>query len=123
VAFGWLVDFALKLLVQLVVPWLGAAAFFQQPDLTDPLHLFLFTALLFATALGGFVAARLAEEAFLLNGLMVGLFAILAAAVANPRMVAVPPALIYGQVAGCALAVGGGALARALHRRATRSRE
>lgn len=118
VAFGWLVDFSLKLLVQLIVFWSGATAFYQQPDLAEPLHLVFLAVLLFATGLGGFVAARLAEEAFLLNGLLVGLFAILASAVANPRLVAVPPLLLYTQLAGCGLAVLGGLLAGVIHRRA-----
>jgi putative membrane protein (TIGR04086 family) len=121
VAFGWLVDFSLKLLVQMVVFWTGATAFYRQPDPTAPAHLLFFALLLLITGLGGFVAARFAEEAFWLNGLMVGLFAILASAVANPRLVVVPPLLIYAQIAGCFFAVLGGMLAGALHRRANPS--
>ena len=123
VAFGWLVDFSLKLLVQLVVFWSGATAFYQQPDRSEPLHLVFLAVLLFATGLGGFVAARLAEEAFWLNGLLVGLFAILASAVANPRLLPVPHVFLYTQLIGCALAVLGGILAGVIHRRAHSSPE
>lgn len=121
VAFGWLVDFALKLLLQLVLFWFGLAAFYQQPTLSEPVHWIAFALLLFAPALGGFVAARLAEEAFWLNGLMVGLVAILAGAVANPRLIAVPPLLLLAQLLGCLLAVIGGLIAGHLHQHTTAS--
>ncbi len=67
--------------------------------------------LLAATAAGGFVAARLAEGAYLLTGLLVGATGILAAAVSNPGLVPVPPTLVIAQALSLATGALGGGLA------------
>lgn len=76
--------------------------------------------LLGATAAGGFVAARLAEGAYLLTGLLVGATGILAAAVSNPGLVPVPPLLVAVQALSLVSGALGGGVARlaARHSRA-----
>ncbi|NTU79775.1 MAG: TIGR04086 family membrane protein [Chloroflexales bacterium] len=114
---GWLTDFALRILIQVAAGWFGLAAFFTAPDLGHPAHLAVIALLLGATAAGGFVAARVAEQSPLLNGLLVGVTGILAAAVSNPGLVAVPPTLVFVQAASLAAGALGGLLAWALARR------
>ncbi len=54
--------------------------------------------LLIATASGGFVTGRIAEGNYLLNGMLVGVTGILAAAVSNPGLVPVPRLIVIAQV-------------------------
>lgn len=110
---GWLVDFSLRIAIQVATAWLGLAQFYTAPDLARPDHVSILVLLLAATAAGGFVAARLAEGNFLLTGLLVGATGILAAAISNPGLVPVPPALVLAQ----ALSLGSGALGGLLARR------
>lgn len=114
---GWLVDFSLRMLIQVGAAWLGLASFFTTPELRLPTHLVLMALLLVATGAGGFVAAHIAEEAPLLNGLLVGVTGILAAAVSNPGFIPVPPTLVIAQAASLAVGALGGLIARLAERR------
>lgn len=58
------------------------------------------------------MAARLGEGAYLLTGVLVGATGILAAAVSNPGLVPVPPALVAAQALSLATGALGGGLAR-----------
>lgn len=109
---GWLVDFALRIFIQVGAAWLGQSAVFTAPDLALPAHLAILLLLLGATAAGGFVAARVAEGPYLLTGLLVGATGILAAAVSNPGLVPVPPLLVATQALSLASGALGGGIAR-----------
>jgi hypothetical protein len=101
----------LRIFIQVGAAWLGLSAFFTAPDLSLPPHLTLLILLLAATAIGGFVAARVAESAYMLTGLLVAATGVLAATVSNPGLVPVPATLVVAQ--GLSLATGalGGGLA------------
>lgn len=116
VFIGWLVDFVISLLLQLILSWTGFAGFFSQPDPTRPIHLLFLLLFLLSTGVGGFVAAYLAGESFTIHGLLVGVTVILANMVLNPGIVAVPPIFVLHQAAGCALAALTGFLAGRLRR-------
>jgi putative membrane protein (TIGR04086 family) len=117
VFFGWLVDFSLTLLLHLLLGSAGVTTFFQTPDLSNPLHwLFLFL-FLFATAVGGCVAAWIANDAYVLHGLLVGITGILIGAVLNPGVEAVPRLFVISQIVGCGFGALGGYLAGVIRRR------
>lgn len=103
--------------MQVGAAWLGLTAFFNTPDLTLTPHLVLIALLLTATAAGGFVAARIADQAQMLNGLLVGVTGILAGAVSNPGLVPVPQLLVITQALSLASGAFGGLLARLAARR------
>jgi putative membrane protein (TIGR04086 family) len=105
------------LLLQVGAAWLGLSAFFNAPDLTLPSHLVLIALLLTATAAGGFVAARIADQSHLLNGLLVGVTGILAGAVSNPGLVPVAQLLVIAQALSLVSGALGGLLARLVARR------
>ncbi len=111
VAFGWLADFSLRVLIQVTLGWLGATRVFIAPSLHEPLHVFILALILAATAAGGFIAARIAGTAFTLHGLLVGVTSILAAAVSNPGLVPVPRLLVAVQALSLLTGALGGLLA------------
>ncbi|MCS6879870.1 MAG: TIGR04086 family membrane protein [Oscillochloridaceae bacterium] len=111
VAFGWLADFSLRILIQVTLGWLGATSVFVAPSLHKPLHVFILALLLGATATGGFIAARIAGAAFTLHGLLVGVTSILAAAASNPGLAPVPRLLVAVQALGLLSGALGGLLA------------
>ncbi|HMQ34391.1 MAG TPA: TIGR04086 family membrane protein [Chloroflexaceae bacterium] len=115
---GWLVDFALRIGIQVGAAWLGLSVFFTAPDLALPAHLTLLLLLLGATTTGGFVAGHLSEGRQMLAGLLVGATGVLAAAVSNPGLVPVPPLLVLAQALSLATgALGGGIAGLAARRR------
>lgn len=63
------------------------------------------------------MAGRIAERSYMLNGLLVAVTGILAAAVSNPGFVPVPPALVVNQALSLAAGALGGLAAWALARR------
>lgn len=85
------------MLLTVAAAWLGQAAVFSTPNLSRPAHLLILGLLLGATAVGGYVAARLADTAPLLHGLLVAVTGILAVAVSNPGFVPVPRPLVVTQ--------------------------
>jgi len=111
VAFGWLADFSLRILIQVTLGWLGATRVFTAPSLHEPLHVLILALILAATATGGFIAARIAGESFTLHGLLVGVTSILAAAVSNPGLVPVPRLLVAVQALSLLAGALGGLLA------------
>jgi len=111
VFFGWLVDFAISLLVQLILVWVGFTAFFSAPDVANPTHLLFLLIFLLATGAGGFVAARFGGQAFALHGLLVGVTGILVSMVLNPGIVAEPRVFVIHRAVGCLVGALGGALA------------
>lgn len=117
VFFGWLADFSLRTLTQVLIGWLGLASVFTAPSLSEPAHLLIITLILGATAAGGFVAARIADEAYVLHGLLVGVTAILAAAVSNPGLIPVPRLFVFAQALSLLTGALGGLLAYLLTRR------
>jgi putative membrane protein (TIGR04086 family) len=108
VLFGWLVDFALSLLLQVFIFWIGLTEFFEAPDPSILIHMGLLSLFVLFTGIGGFVAARLAEESYLINGLLVGVTGVLIAAVLNGSNAEVDRVFVIGQLAGCLLAALGG---------------
>lgn len=112
VFLGWLLDFVLRLLLQVAVAWLGLSAFYYAPSVAQPAHLALFALLLLSAGTGGFVGARLAGGRFALHGLLVGVTGILAAAVANPGVLVVPRLFVLAQLLSVAAGIAGGLLAR-----------
>lgn len=114
---GWLVDFALRMGVQIGAAWIGLSAFFTEPDLARPAHLTLLLLLLGATLAGGLVAGRLSDGRQMLAGLLVGATGVLAAAVSNPGLVPVPPLLVLAQALSLAAGALGGGLAGLAARR------
>jgi putative membrane protein (TIGR04086 family) len=118
VFFGWLVDFAISLLIQLIMVWAGLELFFTAPDLANPTHLIFLLIFLLSTGVGGFIAGRFAGEAFALHGLLVGVTAILASMVANPGVVVEPRVFVIHRAVGCLVGALGGYLAGRLLRRA-----
>lgn len=105
------------MLLSVGLAWMGLSAFFSAPDATRPLHLALLSMLLAATAIGGFVAARIAEQSPLLNGMLVGVTGILASVISNPGIVAVPRLLIIAQALSLVSGALGGLLAYLVARR------
>jgi putative membrane protein (TIGR04086 family) len=105
------------MLLSVGAAWMGLATFFSAPDPTYPLHLVLLGLLLAATAVGGFVAARIAEQSPLLNGMLVGVTGILAGVISNPGIVAVPRLLVIVQALSLVSGALGGLLAHLVARR------
>jgi putative membrane protein (TIGR04086 family) len=105
------------MLLSVGVAWAGFSTFFSAPDPTRLLHLALLSLLLAATAVGGFVAARIAEQSPLLNGMLVGVTGILASVISNPGIVAVPRLLIIAQALSLVSGALGGLLAYLVARR------
>ena len=118
VFFGWLVDFASSLLIQLILVLLGFSAFFAAPDIANPIHLLFLLVFLLTTVAGGLVAARFGGQAFALHGLLVGVTGILASMVLNPGVVAEPRVFAIHRAVGCLAAALGGLLAARVARRA-----
>lgn len=120
VFFGWLVDFSLSLLLQLILSWAGFTSFFSAPELTNPGHLLLLLIFLLFTGVGGFVTARFAGRQFALHGLLVGVTGILASMVLNPGIVAEPRTFVVARAVGCLFGALGGYLASLRQEEASR---
>ncbi|MFV9507660.1 MAG: TIGR04086 family membrane protein [Oscillochloridaceae bacterium umkhey_bin13] len=114
VAVGWMTDFALRILLQLAVGLLGFSEALTATDPSVPAHLVVLALLLLATALGGFVAGRIAEHSPALHGLLVGVTGILATAISNPGIVPVPRPLVITQALSLLSGAVGALIARAV---------
>jgi len=112
---GFMTDFALTILLQMMIVLFGQSAVFTEPSLQNPIHVLLILLGASLTGVGGFVAGWFASEAFAMHGLLVGVVGILVAALANVG-ISVPPLLLFGQVLGCACGAFGGMLAGRLRR-------
>lgn len=108
---GWLVDFSLSLIIELILVGIGANSYFTDPRITDPLHLILLVVFLAFTGVGGFVAARIARDNYLLNGFMVGITGILINTLLGGGVAPVPRVFVFGQAIGCGIGALGGWLA------------
>jgi putative membrane protein (TIGR04086 family) len=115
VLFGWLVDFALSLLLQTVIIWAGLTSFFDSPSLTNLTHIGLMLLFVVVVGIGGFAGARMAGKGFALHGFLVGIADILISAFLNSGAV-VPRPFVLVQILGCAAGVLGGLLAMRLRR-------
>jgi putative membrane protein (TIGR04086 family) len=108
-------DFALTILLQMMIVLFGQSAVFTEPSLQNPIHVLLILLGASLTGVGGFVAGWFASEAFAMHGLLVGVVGILVAALANVGL-SVPPLLLFGQVLCCVCGALGGMLAGRLRR-------
>lgn len=111
---GWLTDFALRILLQVGVGLSGFGETLIATDPTKPSHLVVMGLLLLTTSVGGFVAGRIAEENQALNGMLVGVTGILAAAISNPGLVPVPRPIVITQALCLLSGALGGLIARRL---------
>lgn len=111
VAIGWMVDFSLRILLQVSLFWFGLTAFFREPEITNPIHLAILGLVLLSTAIGGFVAARVAERSEALHGMLVGLVGILAVAATSIGLQPTPLIFIVAQIVSVGTATLGGLLA------------
>jgi putative membrane protein (TIGR04086 family) len=115
VLFGWLVDFALSLLLQMIIGGVGVSSFYESPSLTNPVHLALMLLFVLIVGVGGLVGARMAGSAYALHGFLVGIADILISALLNSGS-ATPHAFILVEILGCAAGALGGLLAMRLRR-------
>ncbi|NNJ10913.1 TIGR04086 family membrane protein [Chloroflexales bacterium ZM16-3] len=115
VLFGWLVDFGLSLLLQLLIVLVGASSFFDSPSLINPIHLGLMLLFVLVVGVGGFSGARMAGTAFALHGFLVGVTDILVSTLLSGG-VSTPHPFILIEIFGCAAGALGGLLAMRLQR-------
>lgn len=115
VLFGWLVDFILSFLLQMIIIGVGMDAFYNNPSLTNPIHLGIMLLFVLVVGVGGFIAARRAGTAFAFHGFLVGITDILITSLLNIGY-AVPRPFILVQILGCIAAALGGLLAMRLQR-------
>jgi putative membrane protein (TIGR04086 family) len=115
VLFGWLVDFSLSLLLQMIIVAVGVAGFYESPSLTNPLHLALMLLFVAIVGMGGLVGARIAGSAYALHGFLVGIADILISALLNSGSTT-PRPFILVEILGCAAGALGGLLAMRLRR-------
>jgi putative membrane protein (TIGR04086 family) len=115
VLFGWLVDFALSLLLQMLILWVGVAGFFDNPSLLNPTHLALMLLFVAVVGVGGFVGARMAGSDYVLHGFLVGVADILISTLLNSGS-ATPRPFILIEILGCGAGALGGLLAMRLRR-------
>ncbi|MGC8799005.1 MAG: TIGR04086 family membrane protein [Chloroflexus aggregans] len=112
---GFMADFALTIILQVMIIAAGQSAVFTEPSWQNPIHVLLILCGASLTGLGGFVAGWLTDNAFAIHGLLVGVVGILVAALANVG-IEVPQLLLLGQVLGCILGALGGAIAGRMHK-------
>jgi putative membrane protein (TIGR04086 family) len=117
VLFGWLVDFALSLLLQMIIVWFGVSSFFDSPSFANPIHLALMLLFVAVVGVGGYVGARMAGSDYALHGFLVGIADILVSALLSSGA-ATPHPFILIEVLGCAAGAAGGVLAMRLRRAA-----
>jgi putative membrane protein (TIGR04086 family) len=115
VLFGWLVDFALSLLLQMIIVGVGVASFYDSPSFANPIHLALMLIFIVIVGVGGLVGARMAGSAYALHGFLVGIADILISALLNSGS-AIPRPFILIEILGCAAGTLGGVLAMRLRR-------
>jgi putative membrane protein (TIGR04086 family) len=115
VLFGWLVDFALSLLLQLIIVAVGVAGFYDNPSLANPIHLALMLLFVAVVGVGGFVGARMAGSNYTLHGFLVGIADIVISALLNFGT-PIPHPFVLVQILGCAAGALGGTLAMRLRR-------
>ncbi|MEI7772678.1 MAG: TIGR04086 family membrane protein [Chloroflexales bacterium] len=115
VIFGWSVDFALSLLLQMIIALVGVAGFFDSPSLFNPIHLTLMLLFVAIVGVGGFAGARMAGGAYALHGFLVGVADIVTSALLNSGY-ATPRPFIVVEILGCAAGALGGLIALRLRR-------
>lgn len=115
-----LTGFAADLLISALVLSLFPppdSTFATAPDLGDTRQLALIVLGILSTALGGYVAGRMAQTDRWLNGLLVGVVGVLLGQVEGP----LPRVLVVASAIGCLAAALGGALSRYPSQRPPRS--
>ena len=112
ISIGWMVDFSLRMLIQVAIAWLGLTAFFTAPGASNPAHLIIIGLVLLSTGLGGVIAAQVAERAEVLNGMLVGVVGILAVAASSLGLQPTPLVMIVVQVLSLATGALGGLVVR-----------
>ncbi|MEF3275713.1 MAG: TIGR04086 family membrane protein [Chloroflexus sp.] len=112
---GFMADFALTILLQVVIVATGQSTVFTEPSWQNPIHMLLIAIGASLTGVGGFVAGWMTDNSFAMHGLLVGVVGVLVAALANAG-ITTPPLLLAGQVLGCICGALGGMLAARLRK-------
>ena len=109
---GLVVDVLLSTLIGLAAGPV-AESFAVAPDLTRPGHLVLLGLYLLCTAVGGYLAGRIAGEQHLLHGLLVGVIGVILTQLPAIGGDPMPRVYVVGSAAGCLTGTLGGLVSRA----------